>query len=56
MEDVVAIEEIQAMFDRLGPERCPELSVKADEPAIRVRRIIAEMLQQEHPAAIESVH
>jgi phenylpropionate dioxygenase-like ring-hydroxylating dioxygenase large terminal subunit len=55
MEDVVAIEEIQAMFDRLGPERCPELSVKADEPAIRVRRIIAEMLQQEHPVAIDSV-
>jgi len=52
MEDVVVIEEIQAMFDRLGPERCPELSVKADEPAIRVRRLIAAMIERESdPAA-----
>jgi len=51
MEDVVAIEEIQAMFDRLGPARCPELSVKADEPAIRVRRLIAQMIQHERAAS-----
>ena len=52
MEDVVAIEEIQAMFDRLGPERCPELSVKADEPAIRVRRLIAAMIERERNSEI----
>ena len=43
--------EIQAMFDRLGPARCPELSVKADEPAIRVRRLIAQMIQRERAAS-----
>jgi vanillate O-demethylase monooxygenase subunit len=47
MEDVVVIEEIQQLFDRLGPAQCPEISVKADEPGIRVRRILADMIQRE---------
>jgi vanillate O-demethylase monooxygenase subunit len=47
MEDVVVIEEIQRHFDRLGADRCPEISVKADEPGIRVRRILADMIQRE---------
>jgi len=46
-EDVVAISEIQTMFDKLGPQRAPEVSVKSDEGAIRVRRIIAGMIASE---------
>ncbi len=52
MEDVVVIEEIQSTFDRLGAERCPELSVRADEPAIRARRIFAELIQRERDSAV----
>lgn len=51
MEDVVCIEGIQQTFDRLGPQRCPEFSVKADEPAIRTRRMIAEMIRRERDVA-----
>jgi vanillate O-demethylase monooxygenase subunit len=47
MEDVVAIEQIQVTFDNCGEARCPEISVKADEPGIRVRRMIADMVQRE---------
>jgi phenylpropionate dioxygenase-like ring-hydroxylating dioxygenase large terminal subunit len=52
MEDVAAIEEIQSMFDRLGLERCAEISVKSDEPAIRVRRLITQMIQHEREGAV----
>jgi phenylpropionate dioxygenase-like ring-hydroxylating dioxygenase large terminal subunit len=51
MEDVVAIEEIQSLFDRLGTKRCPEISVRSDEPAIRVRRLITQMIQRERAVA-----
>ncbi len=47
MEDVVVIEEIQRLFDRLGPERCVEFSVKADAPGIQVRRILADLIRRE---------
>jgi phenylpropionate dioxygenase-like ring-hydroxylating dioxygenase large terminal subunit len=52
MEDVVAIEEIQSMFDRLGEPLCPEISVRSDEPAIRVRRLITQMIQREREGAV----
>jgi vanillate O-demethylase monooxygenase subunit len=57
MEDVVAMEEIQQLFDRLGPERSIELSVRSDEPAMRMRRLVSQMLDAERgisPAAVRS--
>lgn len=47
MEDVVAMENIQQTFDRIKPEQRVEFSVKADEPAMRVRRMIAKMIEEE---------
>ena len=52
MEDVAAIEEIQTMFDHLGVEQAPEVSVRSDEPAIRVRRLITQMIQRERQGAV----
>jgi vanillate O-demethylase monooxygenase subunit len=51
MEDVVVMEAIQALFDQLRPEQRTELSVKADEAAVRARRIIAGQIEQERAAA-----
>jgi len=50
MEDVVVIEEIQELFDRLGPENAPEVSVRSDDANIRSRRLIAEMVKRERSA------
>lgn len=47
MEDVVVIEEIQRMFDALGEESAPEVSVKSDEANIRSRRYIADRIASE---------
>lgn len=47
MEDVVVLDEIQELFDRLGPENAPEVSVKSDDANIRSRRLIAEMIKRE---------
>lgn len=47
MEDVVALRDIQQLFDTLGPDRVPEVSVRSDEGAIRTRRIIASMIAKE---------
>lgn len=47
MEDVVVLEEIQQLFERLGPDNLPEVSVKSDEANIRLRRIIADMIRSE---------
>lgn len=47
IEDVIAIEEIQQVFDSLGRERAPEVSVRSDEGAIRTRRLIADMVARE---------
>ena len=47
MQDVVAMENIQQTFDRIKPEERVEFSVKADEPAMRARRIIAKMIEDE---------
>lgn len=55
MEDVVAIEEIQQVFDSLGSDRAPEVSVRADEGGIRTRRIIADMVQRERQASQQKV-
>jgi phenylpropionate dioxygenase-like ring-hydroxylating dioxygenase large terminal subunit len=50
-QDKVALEAIQRRFDRLGPERCPEFSVKSDANSIRTRRMIAAMIEQERAEA-----
>lgn len=47
MEDVVVIEDIQKNFDRLGLEKCPEISVRSDDAGIRTRRLIAKMIKNE---------
>jgi len=46
-EDVVAIEAIQRLQDRLGIDRCPEYSQKADAGALRTRKIIHDMIVRE---------
>lgn len=51
MEDVVVIEEIQALYDRLGDARAPEVSVRSDEANTRSRRVIADMIRRERQAA-----
>lgn len=50
MEDVVALDDIQKLFDMLPPDQRVEVSVKADEGAIRSRRILAAMLAEEREA------
>lgn len=53
MEDVVVIEEIQQLFDRLGEANAPEVSVRSDEIAIRIRRKITAMVERERaPQAV----
>jgi len=47
MEDVTAMEDIQRLFDRLGEQRCVEVSVACDTAAMRMRRIVAQMLATE---------
>jgi len=49
-QDRAALEAIQHLFDTLGPERCPEYSVKADAGALRARRIIAQLIEREQTA------
>jgi phenylpropionate dioxygenase-like ring-hydroxylating dioxygenase large terminal subunit len=50
MEDVVALDDIQKLFDFLEPDRVPEVSVRSDEGAIRTRRIIARQIAAERTA------
>lgn len=50
MEDVVALDDVQKMFDLLAPDRVPEISVKSDEGAIRTRRLIARQIADERIA------
>lgn len=47
MEDVVALEQIQALHLRLPEHLRPEFSVKSDEAAMRARRILAAQLAAE---------
>ena len=49
-EDVVAIEAIQVLRDRLGIERCPEYSQKADAGSLYTRKVIAEIIARERSA------
>lgn len=51
MEDVVVLEEIQQLFERLDRNKLPEVSVKSDEPCIRTRRILSDMIRRERQAA-----
>lgn len=55
MEDVVAMDDIQKLFDELDPDRVPEVAVRSDEGSIRTRRIIAAQIAEEHrqPVAAE---
>lgn len=51
MEDVVALNDIQKMFDMLEPEnRVPEVSVKSDEGAFHSRKIIRRQIAEEQTA------
>lgn len=54
MEDVVALDDIQRMFDMLTPNRVPEVSVRSDEGAIRSRRIIAAQIARERAASAQA--
>lgn len=45
-QDKVVLEAIQALYDRNGPD-LPEVSVKADSAAMRARRMIAKMVDDE---------
>jgi vanillate O-demethylase monooxygenase subunit len=47
MEDVVALGDIQKLFDTLEPNHVPEISVRADEGAIRSRRQLAALIAAE---------
>lgn len=48
MEDIVALDDIQLLFDRLESQGLtPEVSVRADEGAIRSRRVIQRQLEAE---------
>ena len=47
MEDVVAMEDIQQLFDKLGPDQSIELSVRSDAPAMRMRLLVEQMLAAE---------
>lgn len=51
MEDVVVIEEIQQLFERLGENNAPEVSVRSDDIAIRFRRTLAGMIRSEQELA-----
>jgi vanillate O-demethylase monooxygenase subunit len=46
VEDQIAVESIQQSYDELGAET-PDCSVKADEAALRFRRILNQMIAQE---------
>jgi vanillate O-demethylase monooxygenase subunit len=50
MEDVVVMEDIQRLFDQLGEARSLELSVKSDAAAMRMRQIVARMIEAERSA------
>ena len=50
LEDVVVMEDIQRLFDQLGAARSLELSVHSDAAAMRMRRIVARMLDAERSA------
>jgi vanillate O-demethylase monooxygenase subunit len=49
MEDVVVMEDIQRLFDQLGAEQSIELSVGSDGAAMRMRRIVTQMIAAERP-------
>lgn len=47
LEDVAALEKIQALHERLSEVQRPEFSVKSDEAAMRARRILARQLEED---------
>jgi phenylpropionate dioxygenase-like ring-hydroxylating dioxygenase large terminal subunit len=49
-EDQVALADVQELFDSLPPEQRIEVSVKADNPAWRTRRILERMIKEERAA------
>jgi phenylpropionate dioxygenase-like ring-hydroxylating dioxygenase large terminal subunit len=50
-QDKVVLEAIQKTFDQLGPERCPDYSVKSDANSLRTRKMIVEMIEKERAEA-----
>jgi len=54
MEDVVALDDVQKLFDLLEPDRTPEVSVRSDEGAIRTRRLIARQIADERLTASQA--
>jgi hypothetical protein len=46
-EDQVALADVQELFDSLEPEQRVEVSVKADNPAWRTRRMLEAMIKKE---------
>lgn len=52
-EDVVVIEAIQKLHDRLGPERRPEIRQRPEAGSLRAPQVVAEMIERErsHVAA-----
>lgn len=54
LEDVVALGDVQRLFDSLLPEQRIEVSVKSDNPALRTRRIIEKMIKNERQNLTEA--
>lgn len=55
MEDVIALNDVQILFDSLPDSKRREVSVRSDEGAIRTRRIIATQIADEHPHVLQAV-
>ena len=50
-EDQVALADVQELFDSLEPEQRVEVSVKADNPAWRTRRMLEAMIKKERASS-----
>jgi hypothetical protein len=50
-EDQAALADVQQLFDSLSPEQRIEVSVKADNPAWRTRRILETMIKNERASS-----
>jgi phenylpropionate dioxygenase-like ring-hydroxylating dioxygenase large terminal subunit len=51
-EDQVALADVQQLFDSLQPEQRVEVSVKADSPAWRTRRMLEAMIKKERASPV----
>lgn len=53
-EDVVALGDVQRLFDSLDPADRVEVSVRSDNPQLRMRRIIEKMIRKEREPVQEA--